>query len=449
LAWDISTVSPLSLRRYRAERLLRQQFETLRDRVLSAVRRRLRAAGVSLDDGDLDACYAQAWQGLFTVTLEGHEISNPAAWLVTVTFRRAIDEHRSRRRLGWPWRERPGDRELAAAPQHATERERDLASELDDRARLRQLFEALRGRLSAREREAAVLCYLQGLPRAQAAARMGVSEARMRKLMDGRGGGRPGVAGEVGRFLETIRRGAWCEEQVSLMRGLAFGLLDPEGERYRLALMHGRQCPACRAYVASLRGLAAALPPTLIAPDLAAAILDGASAGRGVAGAVSANRAAATAANGAAASAGSGAARGGGLLGGPLAAKLAAGGLVALGLGAGSAVLAIGSGRAGARPPLHASRRPPGPSERSARTASGHPITATSGPAARSAQRAGRRRPAPSATGPASAAAREFGPERRRTVGGTGPVAAGSARSTGARAAARATAPFGLEFAPG
>src|SRR5207248_1731995 len=70
--------------------------------------------------------------------------------------------------------------------------EPDLARALDDRIRLRQLMEALRARLSARELQAASLCYLQGLPRAQAAAQMGVSEAAMRRLMDGRGG-RSGV----------------------------------------------------------------------------------------------------------------------------------------------------------------------------------------------------------------------------------------------------------------
>ena len=151
--------------------------------------------------------------------------------------------------------------------------------------RLRQLFEGLRGSLSAREREAAVLCYLQGLTRDQAAARMGMSEARMRKLMEGRGPGRPGVAGKVGALVQTIRDGGWCEAQGSLMRGLAFGILDPNGERYRLAVAHGSECPACRAYVASLRGLAAALPPVLLPGALGAAALAGGGAGAAGAGA--------------------------------------------------------------------------------------------------------------------------------------------------------------------
>ena len=73
------------------------------------------------------------------------------------------------------------------------------------------------------------------------------------------------------------------------MRALAFGILEPDGERHRLALVHHSRCPACRAYVASLRGLAAALPPGLLAWRTAAAILasssdTGAHAARGLAG---------------------------------------------------------------------------------------------------------------------------------------------------------------------
>jgi len=162
-------MSPLSLRRHRAERLLREEFEALRGRVLASVRGRLRASGVSLDQGDLEACYATAWQGLYAAVLEGQQIANPGGWLAVVTFRRAIDDHRARAHCG-------GELELDA-PSAA---ERDLATELDDRARLQHLFEGLRGRLDGREREAATLCYLQGLSRAEAAAQMGVSEARMR-----------------------------------------------------------------------------------------------------------------------------------------------------------------------------------------------------------------------------------------------------------------------------
>ncbi|MCW3067691.1 MAG: polymerase, sigma-24 subunit, subfamily [Solirubrobacterales bacterium] len=344
-------MSPLSLRRYRAERLLREEFEGLRSRVLAKVRGRLRASGVRLDQTDLEACYAQAWQGLYSALLAGQDIANPAGWLVVVTFRRAIEEHRARLRIPG---ERHGDTAIATAVRARSDaaQERDVAAELDDRMRLRQLFEGLRGRLSTREREAAVLCYLQGLSRSQAAEQMGISDARLRKLMDGRGAGQTGVAGKVGALVKTISSGDWCEEQGSLMRGLAYGILDPDGERYRLAVMHRGECPACRAYVVSLRGLAVALPPVLLPSSLGAAAM--ALAGRGAhAGLGSAGAGATGAAPGGAAGvqlgAGIGsmsatgvAGAGGGwvLAGGPLGAKLAVGCLLVLGVGAGCVALA-------------------------------------------------------------------------------------------------------------
>jgi DNA-directed RNA polymerase specialized sigma24 family protein len=242
-------MSPATLRRYRAERMLRQDFESLRGRVLAGVRARLRAVGAGLDDGELEACYATAWQGLYEMALQGREVADQRAWLGLVTYRRAIEEHRSRLR-----RER-------LEPAGTVVRE--LEAQLDDRHRIRQLFEGMRASLDVREREAAALCYLHGLSRSEAARRMGISETRMRKLMEGTGAGRPGVSAKLGGLVETISEGTFCEQRQSLMRALAYGLLDPDGERHRLATMHRRECPACRSYVASLRGLAAALPPTL------------------------------------------------------------------------------------------------------------------------------------------------------------------------------------------
>lgn len=284
-------MSPPALRRYRAERLLRKDFPGLRSKVLAIVRSQLRVKGIALDAGDLEGCYAQAWQGLYATVLGGEQVENPRAWLVLVTLRRAIDESRAagRRQLG---RARPpvalhsdagapvpgGAQDLAAAAFDP-----DLAGELDRRERLRQVFEGLRTRLSARECEAASLCYLHGFSRAEAAERMGISAARMGKLMEGAGPGRPGVAGKVGDLLDTIREGGWCEQQSSLMRAFAFGILDPEGERHALAVAHCRECPACRAHVASLRGLAAVLPLPLLSP-LALAGGTGAAAGRSAAG---------------------------------------------------------------------------------------------------------------------------------------------------------------------
>lgn len=234
---------------------MRTGYPELRSKVLAIVRAQLRGKGVSLDLADLEACYAQAWQGLYGVVLEGEEVESPTAWLVLVTFRRAIDETRSAARLALV-ADAP-----TSSPADVARPDRDLPAELDDRERLRQLFEGMRARLSARECEAASLCYLQGLSRAEAAARMGIGERRMRKLMEGPGGGVPGVAGKVGDLLATLRAGDWCEQQGSLMRAYALGLLDPDGERHALAVAHTRSCPACRAQVAALRGLASVLPP--------------------------------------------------------------------------------------------------------------------------------------------------------------------------------------------
>jgi len=337
-------MSPVGVRRYRAERLLRKEFDTLRERVLAAVQSRLRARGHTLDTCDLEACYAQAWQGLYAAVLEGQEIVNPAGWLVVVTHRRALDEQRARARAG-------------RVLEQCGEQERDYAHELDERVRLRQLLEAMRMRLSEREREAAVLCYLQGLSRSQAAAQMGMSERAMRKLMEGRGAGRAGVSAKLGALVETIAEGRWCEQQGSLMRALAFGLLDPRGERYSAALLHSSRCPACRAYVSSLRGLAAAMPPTLPPSGLGAAILlhalhaRTAGAGAVAAGGAGARAAGTSAAGGAGAGVGAGAAglggaSGGGwlLAGGSVGAKLATGCVLALSIGAGCLAL-TGHGR--------------------------------------------------------------------------------------------------------
>jgi DNA-directed RNA polymerase specialized sigma24 family protein len=426
--------------------MLRKEFEGLRGRVIGTVRGRLRASGVSLDPSDLEACYAQAWQGLYAAMLAGEEIANPTGWLALVTYRRAIEEHRSRRRsyptegVGAP----EGSRGAYRVGESEPAQERDFAEELDDRIRLRQVFEGLRGRLSERELQAAALCYLQGLSRVEAAARMGISEQRMRKLMEGPGPGRPGVAGKVGELVETIRGGGWCEEQGSLMRGLAFGILDPEGERYRLAMAHRRECPACRAYVLSLRGLASVLPVPFLPGVLGAGALAGlAGAGVGAgsgAGAAGAGAGAASGAAGAgagagaqvgsgigalsasgAAGAGAGAASGGWLLAGGVGAKLAVGCLVALGVGASCVALDLNPVHdLGGQAPVHR-RHSAGLREvGTARIATtdalkpGYLLTGGVTGVVRAEGRSGVASAATSAQAltPAARASREFGPER-------------------------------------
>ncbi len=410
-------MSPLPLRRYRAERLLREQFEQQRRNVVGGVASRLRAVGVQLDERDIESCYAQAWQGLYASVLDGEEVANPSAWLALVTYRRALDEHRSRIRIA--------RLALDSTDHDGVGGERDLVDELDDRIRLRQLFEGLRARLNARERQAAALCYLQGLSRADAAERMGVSQARMRKLMEGRGSGSPGVAGKVGALVETIVAGRWCEEQGSLMRGFAYGILDPSGERHELAELHYGECPACRAYVLSLRGLAAALPPL---PSTLALLLGSSGAGgaagsaaTAAGGAAPTGPALATSALSASGAAGVSTAGGGWWLAGSLGAKLAAGCLLALGVGVGAGCVAL-SGHAGDRGSASHRHRRRSALARAAAATRADPSAAISsafadrppsrGSAGTTATRAS---PAPA---PAERAAREFGPEQPASAGG-------------------------------
>jgi RNA polymerase sigma factor (sigma-70 family) len=409
-------MSPLLLRRYRADRLLREEFETLRGRVIGGVEARLRGAGASLDRSDLEAAYAQAWQGLHAAVLEGQQIANPAGWLAVVTHRRALDERRARRGAVPVALDGESGRLVVA-------RERDLAEELDDRVRLRTLLEALRARLSERERQAAALCYLQGLSRVEAAAQMGVSESRMRKLMEGAGKGLRGVAAKVGALVQAITGGEWCEEQGSLMRGLAFGILDPQGERYRLALSHRDACPACRAYVLSLRGLAAALPPVpaLLNPILAGgaagaggAASAGALPGSGSAGATSAPLGAgALSASGAA---GAGAAGGGWWLTGGLGAKLAAGCLLALGVGAGCVALE-GHGRGASEAASgHVRKARASARGRAGSGAATGGLTAGSNRTTSHTDRAGEGPPTGRSVTASARASREFGLERPSSV---------------------------------
>jgi RNA polymerase sigma factor (sigma-70 family) len=453
-------MSPRSVRRYRADKLLRREFEATRAPVLAVVRRRLRSAGVKLDDSDLEACYAQAWHGLYMTMLAGEvEIANTAGWLTLVTYRRALDEHRAHTRACGSGGHQLGE----GASAYEADRAHDPADALEQRARLRQLLEGLRGRLGPRERQAAALCYLQGLSRADAAARMGISQARMRKLMDGPRPGSPGVAAKMGELLQAIRAGSYCDEQASLMRGLAFGILDPAGERYMLAQAHSRECPACRAYVLTLRGLAAVLPPLPLPLALGAGAAAGAGAGAGSgagaaagsgagAGSGTCGAGAATGGAGAVGAAGVGVTGGGWLVAsGGLGAKLAAGCLLTMTVGFGCAAFTIG---------------PPGPAHRSHRqralraggsgaaagsiadlsppAATVRPSTSTSLPSAGSGSLPGSGSGSGWGSGsagadisalmPAAQASREFGPEQP-AGGASGQWAEAAAGSASARTA--------------
>ena len=237
----------MNLRRKRADDLLARDYEALRATVSAGARAQLARKNIHFDPVDMEAFYNQAWHGLHSELAAGKTIGNHAGWLVTVTARRALDEYRKLHRDRYADGVEPAD--------HAADA--DFAERLDDAAKLRAFVEGMRDRLSVRECQAATLCYLQGLTRPEAAQVLGVEPKRLEKIMDG-------VSRKVGEFVRAIEEGLWCEARGSLMRAFAFGILDPGGRRYERAREHLESCAGCRAYVRSLRGLGALVPPVAL-----------------------------------------------------------------------------------------------------------------------------------------------------------------------------------------
>ena len=218
-------MSPPGLRRYRAERpRCATEFDRLRGRCRSLALVRagsLRARGVAATDAERLSRRATSRRCAAAVLATSRVLRRaarrqtratwrratpppgrastaraarardrqPAGWLVLVTLRRAVEELRRARaatRARWP----------------AMRRRRSATSRASSTT-ARGCASCSRGCAAAsspREREAAALCYLHGLSRAEAAARMGISE-RAHAQADGgpRARAAPGVAAKVGR----------------------------------------------------------------------------------------------------------------------------------------------------------------------------------------------------------------------------------------------------------
>ncbi|HEY4278467.1 MAG TPA: hypothetical protein VGM91_09625 [Conexibacter sp.] len=313
-----------------ADALLAREYDELKPAVVKTVAAKLAAAGVRLPEADLDAFYNQAWHGLHTMLATGEQVDNRTAMLVTIAFRRAIDEHRA----------------LQAARRADVEQldeiavEPDVDARLDDATRLRQFVGGLRQTLDRRELEAAALCYVYELSRPEAARLIGVRPRRMEKIMDG-------VSRKLAPMIGEIRNDEWCEANHSLVKAYALGLLDEEGERYRLARDHLADCSACRRTVLRTRGIATVVPPIPLAFAALAAVGVGAGAGVAAGGTAGAGVGAGTASAGASplgAAAGRGAAHGGAAHGAShgasLRAKIAVGGAVTVAVAAAVAIAA-------------------------------------------------------------------------------------------------------------
>jgi DNA-directed RNA polymerase specialized sigma24 family protein len=219
-----------------AEQAVRSGYESLKPSVLGALERRFRRMGLWVERGDLEDLYNLAWHVLYERLNAGVQIASQAGFIVEVAYRRGLDDRRRSEVLVAQEQEWP----LV----HAVEP--DLAARMDDSARLRSLFEGLRGRLDQRECAAVTLCYLRGYSRREAAQALGVSDRRIEKIMDS-------ATRKVALVVQEISGGKWCEGHASLIRAFALGLLEVGGERHRQALAHLRGCSPCRHLVLVLR----------------------------------------------------------------------------------------------------------------------------------------------------------------------------------------------------
>ncbi|MDQ2622580.1 MAG: sigma-70 family RNA polymerase sigma factor, partial [Actinomycetota bacterium] len=226
------------------ETLIRSEYEGFKPEIIRTVSSKLAGDGVRPLESDLDYSYNEAWHALYMKLAAGEEVENRKGFLVTVTHRRALNEFRA-------WH--PSRRASTAEVENQAGTV-DLEDRIDAADQLRQFREGLRSRLSAREQEAATLCYLHGLSRPEAARVMGVSPRRMEKIMDG-------ASSRVQELIGEIRAGEFCDGMSSTIRAYAVGLLDPDGDRYEIASRHLEHCPACRRQVLVLRGFGAILPP--------------------------------------------------------------------------------------------------------------------------------------------------------------------------------------------
>lgn len=246
-----------------ASDLVSVEYEQHKSEVIRTVAAKLSASGVTSSHSDLDASYNEAWHALYMAMADGQEIENRVGYLVTVTHRRALNEHRAMKVS-----RRADPRALSEVGVDL-----DIDARLDAEIQLRHVREGFRSKLSSRELEAATLCHLYGYTRPEAAEAMGVKPKRMEKIMDS-------ASGKIASVVETVRAGEHCAELGSGVRAFSLGVLDPEGERYAIVSEHLDHCPACRREVWTERGLAAIGPPLPLAFALLAG---GTGAGSGAA----------------------------------------------------------------------------------------------------------------------------------------------------------------------
>lgn len=240
------TVHPLTLKRLGRPpdtELAQSKLHELEAEVTATVHGKLAARKMLVVKDDLEEAYNQAWHGVCEKIKAGEKIDNLTGMLVLVTWRRAVDIYRSNH---------PSEHEDVDVSERGVEP--DLAAEIDDREKLKQLISRLKGRLNQREREAVSLCVLHGYSRPEAAKLLNVPEPALQKVMDG-------AMKKIGGIVASLSaRGCGDEEWASLMRSYAFSAIEDDRE-YKRAAEHVEQCTSCCRYVRGLQGLAAVIPP--------------------------------------------------------------------------------------------------------------------------------------------------------------------------------------------
>lgn len=261
------------------DKIIESEYELYKNEVLLSLRGKLASQKIIYAALDLDSFYNQAWHTLYMKLAAGEEIDNRRGMLVTVSYRRAVDEFRAMR----------PDQRVQVDSLDMLGAESDMDSALDDRAKLHQFVQSLRGQLTERELQAAGLCYVYGYTRPEAAQALGVRSQRMEKIMDS-------VSKKISPLVGQIKKGQWCESQSSQLNAYALGMLDESTVRYSLAIEHLKECSACRSEVLRKRGIAALVAPL---PFLIVAGKTGAAVGVGGAAAAATTTGQTTASGGA------------------------------------------------------------------------------------------------------------------------------------------------------
>jgi len=241
----------LAQRQHAAERIVRRYYYYLRRTTKLSVAAKLRARKLKFSDQDYEEFYNSAWLALYQYLLGGEKVENLSGWLVNAMWWLALGEHRRRQ-------SRPKVVEYGDGWQDEGVVDRDFAQDAEDRALIRSWRTGLRTELNRTERRAAALRMICGYSRIEIAEILEVDRDKADKIMDA-------IHTKTQNLLRVLDDGEACAERRSLITAYAYGVLNPDGERYAAARQHIMECPACAATVRAQRGLCLLIPIPILA----------------------------------------------------------------------------------------------------------------------------------------------------------------------------------------